>query len=120
MTERKYGKIITVGSLFSDKPNPNLVHYATAKAALEGFTRAMAFELAPKGIRVNMVSPSMIATDLTADIPEKMKLLSAMQTPLRRLALPEDVAGAVSFLASEKSDYLSGEVIRINGGQIMK
>lgn len=120
MTERKYGKIIAVGSLFSDKPNPNLVHYVTAKAALEGFTRAMAFELAPKGIRVNMVSPSMIATDLTADIPEKMKLLSAMQTPLRRLALPEDVAGAVSFLASEKSDYLSGEVIRINGGQIMK
>ena len=120
MVERKYGKIITVGSLFSDKPNHNLVHYATAKAALEGFTRAMAFELAPKGIRVNMVSPSMIATDLTADIPEKMKLLSAMQTPLRRLALPEDVAGAVSFLASEKSDYLSGEVIRVNGGQIMK
>ena len=120
MVERKYGKIITIGSLFSDKPNPNLVHYATAKAALEGFTRALAFELAPKGIRVNMVSPSMIATDLTADIPEKMKLLSAMQTPLRRLALPEDVAGAVSFLASEKSDYLSGEVIRINGGQIMK
>lgn len=120
MIERKNGKIITVGSLFSDKPNPNLVHYATAKAALEGFTRAMAFELAPKGIRVNMVSPSMIATDLTADIPEKMKLLSAMQTPLRRLATPEDVAGAVSFLASEKSDYLSGEVIRINGGQLMK
>lgn len=120
MLERKYGKIITVGSLFSDKPNPNLVHYATAKAALEGFTRAMAFELAPKGIRVNMVSPSMIATDLTADIPEKMKLLSAMQTPLRRLATPEDVAGAVSFLASNKSDYLSGEVIHINGGQLMK
>lgn len=120
MLVRKYGKIITVGSLFSEKPNPNLVHYATAKAALEGFTRAIAFELAPKGICVNMVSPSMIATDLTADIPEKMKLLSAMQTPLRRLATPEDVAGAVSFLASKKSDYLSGEVIRINGGQLMK
>lgn len=120
LLERKYGKLIMVGSLFSDKPNPNLVHYATAKAALEGFTKAMAFELAPKGIRVNMVSPSMIATDLTADIPEKMKLLSAMQTPLRRLALPEDVAGAVSFLASNKSDYLSGEVIHINGGQYMK
>ena len=120
MLERKYGKMIMVGSLFSDKPNPNLVHYATAKAALEGFTKAMAFELAPKGIRVNMVSPSMIATDLTADIPEKMKVLSAMNTPLRRLALPEDVAGAVSFLASNKSDYLSGEVIHINGGQYMK
>ena len=120
MLERKYGKMIMVGSLFSDKPNPNLVHYATAKAALEGFTKAMAFELAPKGIRVNMVSPSMIATDLTADIPEKMKVLSAMNTPLRRLALPEDVAGAVSYLAGNKSDYLSGEVIHINGGQYMK
>jgi len=120
MLERKYGKIITVGSLFSEKPNPNLVHYATAKSALEGFTRAMAFELAPKGICVNMVSPSMIATDLTSDIPEKMKLLSAMQTPMRRLASPEDVAGAVSFLASDKSNYLSGEIIRINGGQLMK
>lgn len=120
MMERKYGKMIMVGSLFSDKPNPNLVHYATAKAALEGFTKAMAFELAPKGIRVNMVSPSMIATELTADIPEKMKLLSAMNTPLRRLALPEDVAGAVSFLASNKSDYLSGEIIHVNGGQYMK
>jgi 3-oxoacyl-[acyl-carrier protein] reductase len=66
-----------------------------------------------------MVSPGMISTELTADIPEKMKLLSAMQTPLRRLALPEDVAGSVSFLASEKADYLSGEVIRVNGGQYM-
>jgi 3-oxoacyl-[acyl-carrier protein] reductase len=119
MLERKYGKIIFIGSLFADKPNPNLVHYATAKAALEGFTKALSFELAPKGIRVNMVSPSMISTELTADIPEKMKLLSAMQTPLRRLALPEDVAGSVSFLASEKADYLSGEVIRVNGGQYM-
>lgn len=120
MLSRKYGKMVMVGSLFSDRPNSNLVHYATAKAALEGFTKAMAFELAPKGIRVNMVSPSMIATELTADVPEKMKLFSAMNTPLRRLALPEDVAGAVSFLASHKSDYLSGEVIRINGGQYMK
>jgi 3-oxoacyl-[acyl-carrier protein] reductase len=120
MIERNYGKIILIGSLFSDKPNPNLVHYSTAKAAIEGFSRSLAFELAPKGVRVNMVSPSMISTDLTADIPEKMKLLTAMQTPLRRLAKPEDVAGAVAFLASDKSDYLCGEIIRVNGGSIMK
>lgn len=120
MLEHKYGKIIFVSSEVCDQPTKNWAHYTTAKSALEGFARSLAFDLAPNGIRVNLVSPGLIATDLTADIPEKIKLLSAMQTPLRRLALPEDVAGAVSFLASPKSNYLSGEVIRINGGQIMK
>ena len=66
-----------------------------------------------------MVTPSMVSTELTADIPEKTKLLTASQTPLRRLALATDVAGVISFLASEKSDFLAGENIRVNGGQIM-
>ena len=120
MMERKYGKIIFISSEVTDQPSKNWTHYTTAKSALEGFAKSLAFDLAPSGIRVNLVSPGLVSTDLTADIPEKIKLLSAMQTPLRRLATPEDVAGAVSFLASEKSDYLSGEIIRINGGQIMK
>jgi len=120
MLENKGGKIITIGTVYSDKPNASLVHYITAKSALEGFTKAMALELAPKGIQVNMVSPSVISTELTSDIPEKVKLLTAAQTPLRRLALPEDVAGAVSFLAGNQSNFLSGEVIRVNGGQLMK
>ncbi len=119
MIANKYGKIITIGTVYSDKPNLNLTHYATAKAALVGFTKSLAIELAPKGINVNMVSPSIISTELTSDIPEKMKLLTIAQTPLRRLATPEDVAGAVSFLSSEKSNFLSGENIRINGGQVM-
>lgn len=119
MLENKGGKIITIGTVYSDKPNASLVHYITAKSALEGFTKAMALELAPKGIQVNMVSPSVISTELTSDIPEKVKLLTAAQTPLRRLALPEDVAGAVSFLAGNQSNFLSGEVIRVNGGQVM-
>ena len=119
MIKNKYGKIITVGTIYSDKPNVNLTHYTTAKSALSGFTKSLAVELAPKGINVNMVSPSVISTELTADIPEKVKLMTAAQTPLRRLAFPEDVAGAVSFLASEKSNYLAGENIRLNGGQIM-
>ena len=119
MIENKYGKIITIGTIYSDKPNVNLTHYTTAKSALVGFTKSLAVELAPKGINVNMVSPSVISTVLTADIPEKVKLMTAAQTPLRRLATPEDVAGAISFLASEKSSYLTGENIRLNGGQIM-
>jgi 3-oxoacyl-[acyl-carrier protein] reductase len=66
-----------------------------------------------------MVTPSLVNTELTADIPEKLKLLTAAQTPLRRLAQVGDVAGVICFLASEKSDFLSGENIRVNGGQVM-
>ena len=66
-----------------------------------------------------MVSPGMTDTELIADMPEKSRLMAAAKTPLRRLASPEDIAGAVSFLASPRSDYLTGETIRINGGQVM-
>ena len=66
-----------------------------------------------------MVSPGMVDTPLIADVPEKVRLLSAAQTPLRALATAEDVAGAISFLASDKSNYLTGETIRVNGGQFM-
>ncbi len=120
MVNNKYGKIVTLGSLASDKPNTGWAHYITAKAALEGMTRALAIELSPMKINVNMVSPSMIDTDLTSDIPEKIKLLTAAQTPLRRLALADDVANAICYLASDRSSFLSGEVIRVNGGQLMK
>ena len=119
MLTNGYGKIINIGSLSVDKPNSEWSHYITAKSAMIGLTRSLAFELAPKGIRINMVTPSMVSTELTADIPEKTKLLTASQTPLRRLALATDVAGVVSFLASEKSDFLAGENIRVNGGQTM-
>jgi len=119
MLTKGYGKIINIGSLSVDKPNSEWSHYITAKSAMIGLTRSLAFELAPKGIRINMVTPSMISTELTADVPEKTKLLTASQTPLRRLALATDVAGVVSFLASEKSDFLAGENIRVNGGQTM-
>lgn len=119
MIEKRYGKIVNIGSYSADKPNGEWAHYITAKAALEGLSKALAFELAPKGIFVNMVTPSLINTELTADIPEKFKLLTAAQTPLRRLAYVSDVAGAISFLASDKSNFITGQNIRINGGQVM-
>ncbi|MBK9633931.1 MAG: SDR family oxidoreductase [Bacteroidetes bacterium] len=119
MIKNGYGKIINIGSLSAEKPNADWSHYITAKSALIGLTKSLAFELAPKGIRINMVTPSLVSTELTADIPEKFKLLTAAQTPLRRLALAKDVAGTISFLASEKSDFLTGENIRVNGGQVM-
>jgi len=119
MEENKYGKIINLSTLAVEKPNAEWLHYITAKSALTGFTKALAIELAPKGIRINLVSPGMTDTELVADIPVKARLLNAAQTPLRRIATPTDVAGAISFLASDKSDYLTGESIRVNGGQAM-
>jgi 3-oxoacyl-[acyl-carrier protein] reductase len=119
MIKNGYGKIINIGSLSAEKPNADWSHYITAKSALIGLTKSLAFELAPKGIRINMVTPSLINTELTADIPEKIKLLTAAQTPLRRLALTADVAGVICFLASQKSDFIAGENIRVNGGQVM-
>ena len=115
----KYGKIIGLITQYIEDPQPELSHYITAKAAQLGLLKSLAVELAPKGIRINLVSPGMTDTDLIADVPEKIKQVTAAKAPLRRLANPEDVAGAVSYLSSKKSDYLAGETIRINGGQVM-
>lgn len=119
MEKNKYGKIISIVTQYTEDPKPKLSHYILAKSGLIGLCKALAVELAPKGIRLNMVSPGMTDTELIADVPEKVRLLTAVQTPLKRIAWPEDIAGVVSFLASEKSDYLTGETIRVNGGQVM-
>jgi 3-oxoacyl-[acyl-carrier protein] reductase len=119
MEKRGYGKIITINSQALDNPSADWLPYITAKGALMGFTRALAFELAPKGIRVNSVSPGMTDTDLIADIPDRVKMVIAAKTPLRRLATTDDIARSVVFLASENSDFLCGETIRVNGGQNM-
>ena len=114
-----FGKFIALTTLYTEQPRSDLLHYITGKTALNGFIKALAYELSPKGIRLNLVSPGMVDTTLIADIPEKVKLLSAAQTPLRALASAEDIAYAISFLASDKSNYLAGETIRVNGGQFM-
>lgn len=118
-TDQNYGKIITFTTQAIETPSAGWLPYITAKSALQGFSKALAVEVASKGITVNMISPGMTDTELIADIPEKSRLMAAAKTPLRRLAKPEDIAGAVSFLASSGADYLTGETIRINGGQVM-
>ena len=114
-----YGKYIGLTTLYTEQHKPELLGYITGKSALNGLIKALAVELAPKGIRMNLVSPGMVDTSLIADIPEKIRLLKAAKTPLRTLASAEDVAGAISFLASQKSNYLTGETIRVNGGSFM-
>lgn len=119
MAAQGFGKIIQIGSQVVESPSTDWLPYITAKSALAGFCRALALEMAPKGILVNMVSPGMTNTEQIADVPERSRLLVAAKTPLRRLASPDDVAGAVAFLASGRADFLAGETIRVNGGQVM-
>lgn len=120
MEKVKYGKVINIITQYIEGTPPSeLIPYITAKAALSGFSKALAVELAPKGIRVNMVSPGMTDTELISDVPEKVRLITEAKTPLKKLTKPEDVANAISFLASEKADFLTGETIRVNGGQVM-
>jgi 3-oxoacyl-[acyl-carrier protein] reductase len=115
MTEQGYGKIIFIGSTIIDSPRGHWAHYIIAKEALWGLTKALSHEWAPKGIRVNMVSPSLVNTELTSDISTKEKLILESHTPLRRTTTPSDVAKVIGFLASEAGDSITGQNIRING-----
>ena len=114
-----YGKMVFITSSAAEQFPGELIHYITAKSALNGFVKALAIELASKGIRVNLVSPGMTNTDLISDVPDMSKLLTAAKTPLKKLAEPIDVANAISYLASNKSDFITGETIRVNGGQVL-
>jgi len=114
------GAVVNVGSIYADAtPPPQLLGYAAAKAALASATRSLAVEHGPRGIRFNTVAPGMTDTRLISEVPEKARLLSKMQTPLRRLAAPEDVANSVAFLLSDDAAHITGETLRVCGGLVM-
>jgi len=114
------GCIVNIASIVADNvPPASGMPYNLVKSALISLTRTMAVELAAKKVRVNCVSPGVTMTDMIADFPEKVKLVAKMKTPLQRLAQPEDVAGAVAFLFSDRALFLTGETIRVNGGSSM-
>mgnify|MGYP001614193427 FL=1 len=103
---------------FGQPPN-GMADYVSAKYALEGFSKSLAVELARYNCTVNMVSPGVMKTPLTAMLPDKLFELLAMQNPLKKLATPDDVAGVVEFLISDAADYLNGVNIPVNGGGVM-
>ena len=110
------GAIVNVVSTYTlGTPPPKISPYVTAKYGLLGFTRALAAELGPK-IRVNAVSPGMTQTELIAHLPEKLKEIVAEQTPMKRLAMPRDIAEAVLFLASDRAEHITGINLPVNGG----
>ena len=109
-----------MGSTVADGVPPiKWLPYTLAKAALASLSKSMAVAFGPKKIRVNIVAPGMTQTDLIADLPEKTRMVSKMQTPLRQLASVDDIGGVVSFLFSDKAQHITGETIRVCGGLVM-
>jgi 3-oxoacyl-[acyl-carrier protein] reductase len=120
MSERKYGRIVNLISTVVYRPHPPLLAYLMAKSALHGFSRCLAEEYGPHGVLVNMVSPGMAETDLVKEFPERARKLYAAQNPLQRLAHPDEIAEAVSFLASDRNTYIAGANLPVCGGEIMQ
>ena len=119
MIQRKSGKLIFISSSLSRFPGVGFSAHAAAKSAMDGMAKVMAMELGPAGIGVNVVGPGLTLTDATAGQPKEMHEQVAAITPLRRLGMPEDIAGVVVFLASSLADYLTGEYIPVTGGSFM-
>jgi NAD(P)-dependent dehydrogenase (short-subunit alcohol dehydrogenase family) len=113
------GVVVNVLSAAVAEPPAHMAHYVAAKAALAGLTRALAVEYGPRRIRFVTVSPGMVSTDLIRAVPERSRRVYAMQTPLRRLAEPEDVAEVVAFLASPGASFLTGVDVPVAGGRAL-
>ena len=119
MIRQRGGRIINVGSVVGRMGNAGQVNYAASKAGLEGFSKALAREVASRGITVNVVAPGMIDTDMTAGLHESALAAMLAQIPMGRLGTTDDVAGAICFLASDEAAYVTGHVLAVNGGMYM-
>ena len=116
MARQRSGKIINITSVVGLMGNACQSNYSSAKAGIIGLTKSAAKELAPRGITVNAVAPGFIETDMTTALPEDVRKEYLSHIPLKRLGTPEDVAGAVVFLGSSEADYITGQIISVNGG----
>ncbi len=116
MMRRRAGAIVNLSSVVGLHGNPGQTNYAASKAGIIGFTKALARELATRGVRVNAIAPGYIETALTDVLPEEVRAAILENTPLGRLGRPEDVAGAVRFLCSDEASFITGEVLLVDGG----
>jgi len=119
LLKQKYGRIINVSSVVGITGNAGQANYAASKAGVIGFTKSVAKELATRNITVNVVAPGFIQTAMTDGLPENVKQEFAASIPLQRLGTAQDVARAVLFLASPLADYITGQVIHVDGGMVM-
>lgn len=119
MMKQRSGKIVNMASVVGVSGNAGQINYSASKAGVIGMTKSAARELAGRNITVNAVAPGFIETDMTKDLVEKAKDGMISGIPLGRLGLPEDVAEAVAFLASDSADYVTGQVLHVDGGMVM-
>ncbi|MBE6597224.1 MAG: 3-oxoacyl-ACP reductase FabG [Ruminococcaceae bacterium] len=116
MISAKQGRIINIGSMWGKCGASCEVHYSAAKAALSGMTKALAKEVGPSGITVNCVEPGVIATDMNSELDSETMSQLCDETPLGRVGKPSDVAKLVGFLASDDADFITGQIIGVDGG----
>lgn len=119
MMKKRFGRIITIGSVVGSMGNPGQSNYCAAKAGLIGFSKGLAKEVASRGITVNVVAPGFIATDMTEVLTEEQKSGILSNVPAGRLGEPKDIAKAVAFLASDDAGYVTGTTLHVNGGLYM-
>jgi acetoacetyl-CoA reductase len=119
MSESGFGRIVNISSVNGQKGQYGQANYSAAKAGLHGFTKAVAQELATKGVTVNSVSPGYVKTEMTDAIPEEIRNAIIQQVPMGRMALPDEIAYVVSFLTDDRNTYMTGANLPVNGGMYM-
>jgi acetoacetyl-CoA reductase len=119
MSESGFGRIVNISSVNGQKGQYGQSNYSAAKAGLHGFTKAVAQELATKGVTVNSVSPGYVKTEMTDAIPEEIRDAIIQQVPMGRMALPDEIAYVVSFLTDDRNTYMTGANLPVNGGMYM-
>ena len=119
MTKARFGRIINISSVVAHFANPGQANYSAAKAGIEAFSRSLAKEMGSRQITVNCIAPGFIATEITEQLNEDIRKKMNDQVALNRFGEPQDIANAVSFLASDKASYITGTVLHVNGGLYM-
>ena len=119
MIPHSKGKIVNIASIAGEMGNPGQTNYAASKAGVIGMTKSLAKELARKNICVNAVAPGFIDSEMTQAVPDKVKEFFVKQIPLGRMGKPSEIAAACAFLSSDEADYITGHVLRVNGGRYL-